>query len=91
MRRISAKECFASTLVHFEGIAPTMKPLIVITGFLAAALIVAQLVMGQLIFQGQAALRTAHRHSGYLTAGVTLIYIFWSLVAIVGAPRRDTR
>jgi hypothetical protein len=68
-----------------------MKPLILITGFVAAVLIVAQLVMGQLIFQGQASLRTAHRHSGYLTAGVTLIYISWSLVAIAGAHRREKR
>jgi hypothetical protein len=47
--------------------------------------------MGQLIFQGQASLRTAHRHSGYLTAGVTLIYISWSLVAIAGAHRHEKR
>jgi hypothetical protein len=51
-------------------------------------LIIAQLVMGLLILQGQATLRTAHQHSGYLTVAVTLIYIAWSLATIASTPRR---
>jgi hypothetical protein len=65
-----------------------MKPLLMILGFLAAVLIIAQLVMGLLILQGQATLRTAHQHSGYLTVAVTLLYIAWSLATIASTPRR---
>jgi hypothetical protein len=61
-----------------------MKTALLILGFLSAALIVAQLVMGLLILQGQASLRTAHQHSGYLTVAVSLLYIGWSLAAIAG-------
>ncbi len=67
-----------------------MKPLLLITGFLAAVLIIAQLVMGQLILNGQATLQKAHQHSGYLTVVVTLIYIGWSLATIASSPRRGT-
>ena len=49
-----------------------MKPFLLITGLLAAVLIVAQLVMGLLIVKGQATLQKAHQHSGYLTVAVTL-------------------
>ncbi len=62
-----------------------MKPLLMITGFAAAVLIIAQLVMGQLILNGQATLQKAHQHSGYLTVVVTLIYIGWSLAVIAKA------
>jgi hypothetical protein len=65
-----------------------MKPLLMILGFLAAALLLAQLVMGLLILEGQATIRTAHQHSGYLTVAVTLIYIAWSLTVIAGTSRR---
>ncbi|HZW29853.1 MAG TPA: hypothetical protein VFF52_04045 [Isosphaeraceae bacterium] len=65
-----------------------MKPLLMIVGFLSAVLIIAQVVMGQLILQGQATLRTAHQHSGYLTVAVTLIYIAWSLAILASTPRR---
>lgn len=65
-----------------------MKPLLLITGLLAAILIVAQLVMGLLILQGRAAMRTAHQHSGYLTVAVTLLYIGWSMAVIASARRR---
>jgi hypothetical protein len=67
-----------------------MKPALIILGFLAAVLIVSQLVMGLLILRGQAALRTAHQHSGYLTVVVSLIYIGWSLSLIAGARDRGT-
>jgi uncharacterized membrane protein YdcZ (DUF606 family) len=65
-----------------------MKPLLLITGLLAAILIVAQLVMGLLILQGRAAMRTAHQHSGYLTVAVTLLYIGWSMAVIASAGKR---
>src|SRR5205823_14289365 len=74
--------------VYFEGLGRTMKPLLLILGFLAAVLIIAQLVMGLLILQGQASMRTAHQHSGYLTVAVTLIYIAWSLATIASMPKR---
>jgi len=65
-----------------------MKPFLIILGFLSAALIVSQLVMGLLILQGQATMRTAHQHSGYLTVAVSLVYIGWSLAAIASTPKR---
>jgi hypothetical protein len=64
-----------------------MKPFLLIVGLLAAVLIVAQLVMGLLILQGQQAMRTAHQHSGYLTVAVSLIYIGWSLAVIASRPK----
>ncbi len=64
-----------------------MKPLLLITGVLAAILIVAQLVMGLLILQGRATMRTAHQHSGYLTVAVTLLYIGWSMAVIASARK----
>ena len=67
-----------------------MKPFLVILGFLAASLIVAQLVMGLLILQGQATLQKAHQHSGFLTVAVSLLYIAWSLAVIVSTPKRSS-
>jgi uncharacterized membrane protein YphA (DoxX/SURF4 family) len=64
-----------------------MKPFLLILGFLAAVLIVSQLVMGLLILQGQATMRTAHQHSGYLTVAVSLVYIGWSLATIASMPK----
>ena len=66
-----------------------MKPFLMIVGFLAAILIIVQLVLGLLILQGQASMRTAHQHSGYLTVAVSLIYIGWSLAVIASSPKRD--
>jgi hypothetical protein len=66
-----------------------MKPLLLITGLVAAILIVSQLVMGLLILQGQVKMRTAHQHSGYLTVAVTLLYIGWSMAVIASARRRQ--
>jgi hypothetical protein len=66
-----------------------MKPFLLITGFLAAVLIIAQLVMGQLIVNGQVSLQKAHQHSGYLTVAVTLIYIGWSLAVIASSSGRS--
>jgi hypothetical protein len=66
-----------------------MKPILMIVGFLAAILIVAQLVMGLLILQGQTSMRTAHQHSGYLTVVVSLIYIGWPLAVLASNRKRD--
>jgi hypothetical protein len=66
-----------------------MKPFLMILGFLAAILIISQLVMGLLILQGQASMRTAHQHSGYLTVVVSLIYIAWSLTVVATSPKRN--
>jgi hypothetical protein len=74
--------------LYSEGYGKVMKPLLLILGFLAAVLIVSQLVMGLLILQGQASMRTAHQHSGYLTVAVTLVYIAWSLATIMSTPKR---
>jgi hypothetical protein len=74
--------------IYFEGYGKVMKLFLLILGFLAAVLIVSQLVMGLLILQGQASMRTAHQHSGYLTVAVTLIYIGWSLATIMSTPKR---
>jgi hypothetical protein len=75
-------------LVHFQGHGKVKKAFLMTMGYFAAFLIVAQLVMGLLILQGQAAMRTAHQHSGYLTVAVSLVYIGWSLAVIAGAPKR---
>ena len=64
-----------------------MKPFLLMLGFLAAVLIISQLVLGLLILQGQASMRTAHQHSGYLTVAVTIVYITWSLATIASMPR----
>ncbi len=64
-----------------------MKPFLLILGGLSAVLIVSQLVMGLLILHGQASMRTAHQHSGYLTVVVTLVYIGWSLATIASSRK----
>jgi len=74
-------------LPYLEGFHTAMKPFLLILGFLAAVLIISQLVMGLLILQGQASMRTAHQHSGYLTVAVSLVYITWSLATIASTPR----
>ncbi len=66
-----------------------MKPLLMILGILSAALMIAQLVMGQLMVNGQMKWRTPHQHSGYLTVVVVLIYIVLSLITIASLPRRE--
>ncbi|MGO9467653.1 MAG: hypothetical protein ACLQIB_49305 [Isosphaeraceae bacterium] len=67
-----------------------MKPFLVVLGLLAAVLIIAQLVMGLLILQGQSTLQKAHQHSGFLTVAVSLLYIAWSLAIIVSTPKRSS-
>ena len=59
-----------------------MKALLLVLGFLSAFLIVLQMVLGLLIRNGQATLRTAHFHSGSLMVLVALAYIALSLSVI---------
>jgi hypothetical protein len=66
-----------------------MKVFLMILGSLAAVLIVAQLVMGQLILSGQTRWIKSHQHSGYLTVVITLVYIGFSLATIASQPRRE--
>ena len=66
-----------------------MRTLLILLGFLSAVLIVAQMVMGLLIRNGQATLRTAHFHSGSLMVLVALAYIALSLSAILSKSRAD--
>ncbi|MFO0907930.1 MAG: hypothetical protein U0794_06140 [Isosphaeraceae bacterium] len=65
-----------------------MRIVLLILGTLAALLIVAQLVMGQLILSGQAQWIKGHQHSGYLTVLVSLAYIVLSLMVIASSPKR---
>ncbi|MDR3634541.1 MAG: hypothetical protein P4L84_12110 [Isosphaeraceae bacterium] len=68
-----------------------MKPFVMILGFLAAALIIGQLVMGQLILTNHdPKIMKAHQHSGYATVVVSLIYITVSLIAIASQPKRES-
>jgi cytochrome bd-type quinol oxidase subunit 1 len=55
--------------------SPTRKSVLMILGLTSALLLVGQLVLGQLLLSGQVKLKTAHQHSGYTAAAVTLIYI----------------
>jgi hypothetical protein len=66
-----------------------MRTLLIVLGFLSVVLIVAQMVMGLLIRNGQATLRTAHFHSGTLMVLVALVYIGLSLTAILSRARGD--
>jgi hypothetical protein len=67
-----------------------MRLLLLVLGFLAALLIIGQLVMGQLILSSGHLARwtTAHKHSGYMTVVVVLLYIGFSLGSIASQPKR---
>jgi hypothetical protein len=67
-----------------------MKVLLLVLGSFASLLIVGQLVMGQLILNSGHLPRwtTAHRHSGYLTVVVALVYIGLSMAALASASKR---
>lgn len=66
-----------------------MRVFLLIFGTIAALLITAQLVMGQLILSGQAQWVKRHQHSGYLTVVVALIYIVMSLMVIASSRRQE--
>lgn len=63
-----------------------MRSLLLSLGFLAAILIVGQLVMGLMILQGATKMAAAHQHSGYLTVAVSLVYIVLSMISIARRP-----
>jgi hypothetical protein len=69
-----------------------MKILMTVLGFLSAALIMAQIVMGLMLRNGQAEpwLRTAHFHSGSLMGLLSLTYIAISLWWIASRTNRTT-
>ncbi|HEX8199841.1 MAG TPA: hypothetical protein VF590_05095 [Isosphaeraceae bacterium] len=67
----------------------TSKAFLILTGLLAALLVVGQLVMGLLILRGRgdvAHLIRSHYHSGLLTVVVTLVYIAASIVMVARQP-----
>lgn len=65
------------------------KIVLLALGFLAAFLILAQLVLGQLIVSGRAELVKSHQHTGYMTVAVALVYILLSLWFAVTSPTRS--
>jgi hypothetical protein len=67
-----------------------MKVFLLVLGFLDAVLILGQLVMAQLILSSGHLPKwtTAHKHSGYLTVVVTLLYIGFSLGVIASQPKQ---
>ncbi len=65
-----------------------MKAFLLILGVLSALLTVSQLIMGVLIAGGNNALRKAHQHSGYTMAVVVLVYVGFSLAALMSKPKR---
>ena len=66
-----------------------MRILLLCLGFFSAILIVGQLVMGLLILNGNAAMVTGHKHSGYATVAVSLVYIILSMLAIAANEKTD--
>lgn len=64
------------------------KAFLLILGGLSAIFIVAQLAMGIAITKG-AQLQTAHKHSGYTTVVVSLVYIAVSAWVILGTPAQN--
>jgi tetrahydromethanopterin S-methyltransferase subunit D len=69
-----------------------MKATLLILGFLSAALILAQLVMGQLIVGSHdPGWIKRHQHTGYLTVVISLAYIALSLISIASTPRGQTK
>jgi hypothetical protein len=67
------------------------KTTLVILGILSALLIVSQLALGLIILsKPDNVLRwiNGHKHTGYLTVAVSLLYIVGSLLVIGSLPRR---
>ncbi len=65
----------------------TMKFTLLILGLLTALFVLMQLAMGLLILSGKD-LRAAHQHSGYLTAGLAILYVGLSMSVIASLPTR---
>ena len=70
---------------------PARKLVTLALGFLAAILILSQLVLGQLILGGNVNLIKSHQHTGYLAVGVALVYIVTSIWFVLTTPDRSTR
>ena len=64
------------------------NPLGAIAGSVAAALLLSQVVLGQLILDGRKDLIKVHQHTGYTTVAVCLIFIGASLIALARTPAR---
>lgn len=67
------------------------KLILGILGILALALVLSQLVLGQMILSGPnniEKLRKMHQHTGYTAVAVSGIYILSSLYAILTSPKR---
>jgi hypothetical protein len=67
-----------------------MRVVLIVLGVLSALLIVAQLVMGLLLANGQAsvALQKSHQHTGYLAVVVVLSYISLSLPQVISGVKK---
>jgi cytochrome b561 len=58
---------------------------VIVLGALSAVMIVAQFVMGLLMYRFPKMIE-AHKHSGHMTVVVVLVYVFLSLSAILTTP-----
>lgn len=64
-----------------------MRILLLFLGFLSTILIIGQLVMGMLISGGATQYITAHKHTGYLTVPIALVYITLSMLTIASSTK----
>jgi hypothetical protein len=76
---------------RFLAMSSVRKNVLFVLGFLSAAGIIGQLVMGQLILEGNVKLAKAHQHSGYTTVLIVLVYVIMSLMAIAATPTRNDK
>ena len=71
----------------------TLKTILLITGALAALLVISQLILGQIILGAPPDVSQwvkRHQHTGYLTVAVSLAYIIGSLVTLWSMPARKS-
>lgn len=64
------------------------KTLLLILGFVAAAFLISQVVLGQLILGGRVNLIKTHQHTGYTTVVIGILYLIVSLKVIASLPTR---
>ncbi len=64
------------------------KAFLLILGLLSSIFILAQLAMGIAITKG-AQIQSAHKHSGYTTVVITLVYVAVSAWVILGIPAQN--
>ena len=66
-----------------------VKLIVLALGISAVMLILSQVGLALAILKGgDAGIRKAHQHSGYMMAAVSLLYVIWSLRIIAGTPAR---